>query len=186
MKAKTLGCLVAGLLLWAGCVPTVNPVYRSQDLVFDPSVIGVWRQADVSSKWEVSQRDAHSYSVRYTDENGQKGRFIACLANVRGTRFLDLFPEEPSAPANALYKMHLVPIHTVYLVRSTQPKLELAAIDGDWLKKYLTEHPESLPHVAVKGGQLITASTEKLQDFLIEHQSEFTGAIELVRVEASK
>jgi hypothetical protein len=186
MKAKTVGWVVVGLLLWPGCVPTLNPVYRSQDLVFEPAVLGVWTQPDVKSKWEISQRDAKSYSVLYTDEGGQQGRFIACLANVRGTRFLDLFPEETSTDANGLYQMHLLPIHTIYLVRSTHPKLELAALDGEWLSKYLTEHPDAVPHAAVKGGQLITASTEKLQDFLVQHQSEFTGAFELVRSGGSK
>jgi hypothetical protein len=169
------------LIVVAGCIPSLNPVYRNENLVLDASVLGAWKQPKSAATWKFTERDNKSYNLVYTDEKGQQGRFIACVADIQGKRFLDLFPEEAMPEASGFYKFHLVPIHTIYLVRGTQPNLELAAINYPWLDDYVADHPGAIEHATFGGRTLITASTEQVQAFVLAHQDAFTVPFELER-----
>jgi hypothetical protein len=94
---------------------------------------------------------------------------------------LDLLPEELAAQESAFYKLHVVPVHTVYLVHRTTPNLEVAAIDYEWLEKYLTANPEVLPHVTFEGRKIITATTAELQTFVRHHANAFKVAVPMYR-----
>jgi hypothetical protein len=186
MKCPFLcGCLIA-LTSLVGCIPSLNPVYTEKDLVFDRQALGVWGQPGKSAKWEFTQRDATSYRLVYTDEEGKQGIFRAHLAKLDGTLFLNLFPEPVASDASAFYQFHLMPINTVYLVKKTEPTLELMAIDFQWLDKYLAEHPQEITMATVNGGKLITAPTADLQKFVLAHQDKFTNRFELQRLEPAK
>jgi hypothetical protein len=92
---------------------------------------------------------------------------------------LDLFPVKDDGVASEFYKFHLMPIHTSYLLRTTDSGLELAGLDLKWLKDYLAANPEAIEHTTFKGQILITAATDDLQPFLLEHQDRFTVVFEL-------
>jgi hypothetical protein len=172
---------LAALLLVAGCMASLNPVFRDEDLVFDPAMLGVWTQPDSSDTWELSPGNGKSYWLVYTDKDGRESRFVARLANIDGTRFLDLFPEDMSPDANPFYKLHLTPIHTIYLVRNIDNGVELGAMDNDWLQKYLADHPDAIEHATFNGNKLITAPTDDVRAFVLKHKDAFTGKIYLER-----
>ena len=44
------------------------------------------------------------------------------------------------------YQNLFTPLHTFYRIRQVAPELQMAAIDLDWLKQYLAEHPRALEH----------------------------------------
>jgi hypothetical protein len=181
MKTNVSFWAVMALTLMAGCIPSLNPVYTEEQLVFDANLTGVWQQQKSQNKWEFSKRDERSYDLVFTDEQGRQGRFIARLADLDGTRFLDLYPQELETDLNGFYKYHLVPIHTIFRVRSTEPNVELAAIDFQWLDKYLAEHPDAIQIATFDGRKLITAPTSQVQQFVTEHKDRFTGTITLER-----
>lgn len=181
MRTKLGGWALVALTLLAGCIPSLNPMYTDQQLIFDTNVLGVWVQSNSQNQWEFTKRDATSYRLVYTDQDGQQGRFIARLADVDGTRFLDLFPEETEFDASGFYKFHLVPIHTIYLVKQTEPQLELAAIDYKWLDKYLTDHPDAVQFATFNGRKMLTAPTSDVQAFVLKHKEMFSGDFNLVR-----
>lgn len=181
MKAAFLGCGLLMATLVVGCLPSLNPVYTEENLVFDPQILGVWIQPGAKARWDFSERDDKSYRLMYTDQDGHQGRFVARLAEVQGRRFLDLFPERIEPAASAFYKFHLVPIHTVYWVRRTTPNLELMAIDQKWLETYLAEHPAEIQFTTFENRKLITAPTKDLQAFVIKHLEAFTGEFGLRR-----
>jgi hypothetical protein len=171
------------LALFIGCVPSLNPLYTDANLVFEPALLGVWKQPEGSARWEFSKLDTKSYRLLYTDEKGQQGRFIGYLARLEGELFLDLFPEGSEMDASGFYKFHLVPIHTIYRVRGTQPKLELAAIDFKWLDEYLTSHPQEIECATFNGRKLITAPTPAVQKFVLAHKDQFTSDFPLQKLE---
>jgi hypothetical protein len=184
MNAKYLGGAIAVLVAVAGCIPSLNPIYLRENLVFDPAVIGEWKQPKSNERWQFTKRDEKSYNLVYTDEQGQQGRFIAHLADIQGIRVLDLFPNEAQLDANGFYKFHLVPIHTVYLVRRTQGSVELAGINYAWLEDYLADHPQAIQHATFGGRKMITAPTEQVQSFVLAHQDAFTEVFQLERLES--
>lgn len=183
MKAKkVLRCwsLIA-VIAFVGCVPSLNPVYRPEDLVFDSTVVGTWVQAGEKARWEFAKRDDKSYGLLYIDNEGRQGRFVAHLAKIDDLLFLDLFPEENEMQANGFYNFHLVPIHTIYLVRRTKPGLELAAIDYKWLEEELDKQPATIQSSTFNGRRLITASTDDVRAFVLKNKGAFTGRFELQR-----
>ena len=75
-----------------------------------------------------------------------------------------------------------MPIHTIYLVKNTDPNLELAAIDYGWLDKLLTENPDVIQFATFQNRKLITAPTKDVQAFVVKHSEAFTGDFKLDRV----
>jgi hypothetical protein len=181
MKAKSGHWAMIALVFLTGCLPSLNPVFTEKDLIFDPAFIGLWKQPKAGESWEFTQADDKSYNLVYTDEAGHTGRFAARLAQIEGTIFLDLFPKEIQDDQNAFYKFHLVPIHTIYLVRKTKPNLELDALDYRWLDEYLAKHPDAIAHSTFNGRKLITASTADLQAFVLQHKAAFNAKFVLER-----
>lgn len=172
------------LALLAGCVPSLNPIYTEDQLVFDPNVLGVWTQSN--DRWEFARAEGRSYRLIHTAKDGQQGRFIACLAEIDGTMFLDLSAEEPDSGASGFYKFHLVPIHTIYRVkRIGESDMELAAIDYQWLDRYLADHSSSIQFAEFNGRKMLTAPTKDVQAFVLEHKAMFTGEFTLERQVAS-
>ena len=92
MSTKLSWCLI-GLMVLSGCVPSLHSIYSEQDLIFKPHVVGVWQQPGSTATWDLQRRDATSYRLIYTDRDGHTASFVAHLADVEGTLFLDLFPE---------------------------------------------------------------------------------------------
>jgi hypothetical protein len=185
MNSKLIYWGLTALILVGGCIPSLNPAYRQEDLVFDAAALGVWTQEDGKARWEFTKRDDQSYQLLYTDQEGQQGRFIAHLAKIDGTLFLDLFPEEAAIDVNSFYKFHLVPIHTIYLVRQTKPKLELSAIDYKWLDQELSKTPATIQTSTFNGRKLITAPTDDVRAFVSKHKDSFTAEFKLQRQAAA-
>lgn len=184
MKPHFVTWGLLALTVIAGCVPSLNPVYRPEDLVFDAAALGVWTQEDGKARWEFTKNDDKSYRLLYTDPEGQQGRFIAHLAKIDGTLFLDLYPEEIAVDASTFYKFHLVPIHTIYRVRQVEPKLELAAIDYRWLNEELGKQPPTVQTSTFNGRNLITAPTDEVRALVIKNKDSFTAEFKLQRAAA--
>lgn len=186
MNKSLFACGVLFVAAIAGCIPSLNPAYKDENLVFKPQFIGVWSQPKSSAKWDFAKRDDKSYTLSYQDEEGHQGKFVAHLMNIEGNLFLDLFPEEAKDSVNGFYNFHLVPIHTIYLVRETEPTLKLAAIDFRWLDKYVGEHGDEIASATFGGRKMITAQTEDVQKFLLRHKDEFRNDFNLIREDASE
>lgn len=181
MSRRMISVTWAALLLVGGCLPSLSPVYRPDDLVFIPQVLGVWTQPGSQETWEFTKRDANSYRVVYHEGDGKQGQFIACLARIDGQYFLDLYPEDVLTELNGLHKLHLVPMHTIYRVQRMEPTIELSAIDYRWLEQLLKDHPDAIRHARFDGRLLITASTEEVRSFVVAHADQFSASFILER-----
>jgi hypothetical protein len=167
---KVMPLVVAALFVAVGCVPSLHPLYAEKDLAFDPALVGVWEAKD-AGRWDFQAADGKEYRLIYTDDNGKPGKFIAHLVKLDQRLFLDLYPQEPDSNGNAFYWGHLVPAHTFMKVLGIDPKLQLAVMDADWLKKYLKENPKAVAHEVLEDGDrvVLTASTPELQKFVLQH-----------------
>lgn len=181
MNSKLATGLALAVVLIVGCVPTLNTVYRDEDLVFDPNLIGRWQQDQAQNHWEFTQTGPRELQLAYTDGQGRTGQFVAHLAEVGGLRYLDLYPIKTELTESEFYKFHLVPVHTVYLVKSTTPHVELAGFDLAWLNQHLADHPDAIGHIECAGQKVITAPTEELQKFLAANREHFTVELKLIR-----
>jgi hypothetical protein len=177
---RNIAPLLAAVLLFAvvGCIPSLQPVYTEQDVVFDAALLGVWRdpQSHDRSSWSFSKSEGKAYRLVVTDNDGKQGAFTAHLARIGGMMVLDLYPGKPELAANDFYKLHLIRAHTFLLVDKIEPSLRMRLMRADWLKKLLEEHPEAIDHQTVEAGLIVlTATTEQLQQFVAKH-AETKGA----------
>lgn len=178
----------AGLLAAAlsGCVPSVYPLYREQDVEFDPALVGAWRPEPGAEPWVFSKADETSYRLQIMDQSGE-GLFTAHLVRLgKDLLFLDLVPVKRAVDEhmNRFYQNLFTPVHTFYRVRQIAPELQMAAIDLEWLKKYLGEHPRALAHRTHEedpGWIVLTAPTDELQKFVRKHADRFKDYSHMTR-----
>ncbi len=165
------------VVLLAGCVTTLNPIYTDQDIIFDPAVLGDWHDSETPETYQFSQSGEKEYHLVYTDENGTSADFTVKLVELAGIRFFDVFPDEPDLGGNGFYEMHFLPVHSFIRVYQAGPTLKIAAINSDWLEDYLKDNPNAVQNQEIEGELVLTAHTADLQKFLV-NVSKIEGAFE--------
>ena len=181
MKIRTV-CLLLGALLLAGCwQKSLHPFYQPQDLVFDDGLLGTWREGeepkagdeDTGNVWRFARRDAGGYELELADGD-QTNRYVAQLFELDNVLLLDIVPAERT--------MSTIPAHNLFKVITTERQLALAALNTDWMQKWLRKNPGRLAHFAVVDTDhpedrktdefVLTADTAALQKFLRAHWGE--------------
>src|SRR5690349_6380022 len=85
MKKRNLITIAAAAILFAACIPSVNPFYLEKDVVFDPHLIGQWQDKDGGDKpevWAFEQATNKGYDLTVT-EQGKTGKFRVHLFKLR-------------------------------------------------------------------------------------------------------
>ncbi len=158
------------------CAPSLHPIYTEDDIIYDPALIGTWLGED-DEILAIRQHDAldNAYLMTYTDSDGDIGEFDARLVDIEGYTFLDVYPipNEQSEDDHSQYL--LIPTHGNVMVTQIEPDFIFVVMDEEWLADYLEDNPDALKHEYAnydpsdQGRLIVTASTEDLQAFLIEH-----------------
>ena len=93
MKKTLLPVALIVLCGLVGCLPTsINPLYTDKDLVFDPALVGVWRDKDdPKGTWTFEKAGEKSYKFVYAESDGKVGQFDARLKEDRGRAIPRLF-----------------------------------------------------------------------------------------------
>jgi hypothetical protein len=169
MKNALRFAIIGFLLIFTGCVQSLNPLYTDADLIFDEALLGVWTDAEGAESWAFTSSDEKEYKLLYTDEKGKKGVFKTRLLKIDGKTFLDLTPVKPAGAENDFYKANFLPTHTFVQITSPPPNARISYLEPDWLKAYLDKMPSAIRHERLSGEIVLTASTKDLQKFLLAH-----------------
>ncbi len=169
MNTKKIAFYVLAVIL-GGCVPSLQPLYTNNDLIFEPKLLGKWVSVDPNMQWQFEEvpvpGDAKKYYIlTVTDEKGS-GKFDAHLLKLDNMTFLDLFPKDPNVQNCDLTKIHLVLAHTFYKVEQIDPNFQLKTLSPDDMKKFLEKDPNAIKYEKTDNGILLTASTKDLQEFV--------------------
>ena len=178
MKTKTT-CLLLMTGLVAGCwQKSANPFYTAKDTMAEPKLAGVWREPrdpgetgeDNRATWEFTRGDDKRFDLVIWNKDDRQ-EYDAHVFKLGDERYLDI-----GSKSRAISTM---PVHHLFKVTSVEPDLKLAALNTDWMQKWLRSHPESLAHVAIydpehrderdKDELVLTATTKALQAFLRQH-----------------
>ncbi len=182
MRAKKAAFYLLAVML-GGCVlSSLHPLYTDEELIFEEKLIGKW--SDENNLWEFREGEPNTYQMRIFD--GKEGRFVAHLVKLEDMLFLDIFPDEPCLEQDSdFYKWHILPTHTFMKVDQIEPKLQLRMMNYEKVSEILQEDPNLLKHEVVEDRIVLTASTEQLQEFIVEYAGEggvfADEAIELTR-----
>ena len=183
-KKSIFYCLA---LLMAGCLPSLHPLYNDKTLIFKEELIGKWMQDD-GGFWQFKRAGDKEYELRIREDEEELGRFSAHLIEIKGLMFLDLFPDdEPLEDLDDFYIIHILPVHTFIKVDRINPNLRLRMIDYEKVGKMIEDDPNLIKHEVVDDDRIVlTASTEELQNFVVEHadtifydSNDSSGAIRL-------
>jgi hypothetical protein len=176
MKYAPLPVAVTLALVLSACVPSLNPLYNEQDLVFDPALVGRWAENDnAQDTWTFEKSGDKGYQAIY-QEKGQTGEFDVHLVKLGEQLFLDFYPQDggiKEMDRNDFYRFHFLPVHTFARVSLSGSAVEMAFLDPDWLKKLLDREPKAIRHERRgEDGIVLTASTKDLQTFLLKYAGE--------------
>ena len=178
------------VLLLAGCLPSLHQLYTDETLVFEEGLVGKWR-TDESGTWQFRQAGEKEYELKIYETEEELGRFKAHLVKIKGMMFLDLYPDsEHINDLDDFYKLHLLAVHTFMKVDSIEPSLRLRIIDYDEVTDILEDDPDAIKHEVVDERIVLTATTEQLQEFVVEHvdtifgdESDDEDLVEMTRLE---
>ena len=168
IRALFLSAGVTSLIFLAACVPSVNPLYTEETIVFRPELVGAWKEkADSDESWNFTKADNNSYSVVIQDKDSLS-TFTGHLVKLDDSLFLDLIPTEDAlekTKVGGMYRVALIPGHLFAKVKLGKT-LELQLLHPDRFKEFLQANPKALAHsFPEKDRPVITASTEELQKF---------------------
>jgi hypothetical protein len=182
MKTKKfLFYLLAGIL--GGCIPvmSLHPLFTEKDLAFDEKLLGTWVE-DPNTTWEFSRTEEpkNAYKLIYTHQEKEdakekaKGLFIVCLVKLKDNLFLDICPapweqQDPNKIEWAYNTLFLIPAHTFIKINSIEPQLKMLQTDDEKMKEFLKADPNAVEHISIEDKFVLTASTQKLQAFVLKY-----------------
>jgi hypothetical protein len=163
---------LVSLLFLAACIPSVNPLYTQETIVFRPELLGVWKEKPESEEsWNFTKAENNAYTL-VIQEKDSSSPLEGYLVKLGDTLFLDLFPTEDvleKSKIGAMYRSALIPGHLI--VKVTLGKtLQLQMLNPDRFTEFLGREPKALAHALPdKERVVITASTDELQKFFKKH-----------------
>jgi hypothetical protein len=204
---RKLKCSIAGVvvLFLTGCwALSVHPLYSEENLVFDKMLVGQWYEPDCRDQvWIFESAGEKTYRLTIVQEGvaeqlqnvddddfrmilktnpATDGVFEARLVQLGEDTFLDLYPEYP-AGGNEMYKSHIIPAHSFSRISIQGHVLVLSLFDTEWLRENIDDGNITVKHERRDDLIVLTASTEELQKFIMEHIDEaFEEPAELRRL----
>ena len=173
-----LAFLVVGML--AGCyVPSIHPLYTKQDVIFNPDLVGHWREREADkSQWVFVQKEDKAYGLRITQEDKKVFVFTAYLLKVGDCHYLDLFPDTEDETNDSFLLKSMLPVHTFVRIKQLTPTLDVEVMNSEWLAKLLKESPSAIKHEKMPVGEkdkeeyltVLTAQPKELQAFLAKYE----------------
>jgi hypothetical protein len=185
MKTKNIVIAILAALLLAGCLfKSVHPFYSKDKIIYDSTLLGTWSDPD-SGSWEFSQyltkkgfmgasTPDNSYLLKLWDKESKASFFHVHLFELKGTKYLDFYPMLEKVIEDDFYSSHLLPLHSVAkLEMKADGTIHIRWYNEEWINNLIKENKTSISYDRVEDegdtALIITASTNDLQQFLIEH-----------------
>ncbi|MDP1726341.1 MAG: hypothetical protein Q8M15_06125 [Bacteroidota bacterium] len=168
MKTKKLIMALGIISILTGCIPSLNPLYTSMDLIFKSEFLGTWKETKSIDSWTFEQKSDKEYKLTHTEDN-KHATFRAHVVKIGEFLFLDLYPEELKS-VDHLYQIHFFPVHTFSKIKIINDQLTIEMFDPSWLEKGIESNQINIAHIKSSDGTiLLTASTEELQKFVLKY-----------------
>jgi len=162
-------------VLLAGCwQKSANPFYTAKDVVAEPKLAGTWMEEQEPdgnrTTWTFAAASDQRLDV-VVQNKSEKYEFEGCVFKLGEDRFLDFEGKTRG--------VSVIPTHHLFKIVELGGELKLAALNTDWVQKWLRKNPSALAHIAIadpehredreKDELVLTADTKALQQFIREH-----------------
>lgn len=171
MKRFIRGALLAIAITTGGCVPTLNSLFTTKDMAYDPALEGAWQTAEAT--WTIQPFDANGgrYRLRTEMKDQPPAEWYATLGNIGTNRFLELLPQRPNEiHQKSFYGGHFIQLRSFWKVALAGNTLTLTSMSTQWLEAMLKQNKVTIKYEKPEGGMLfLTASTPELQEFVVKY-----------------
>jgi hypothetical protein len=170
------------VLVLAGCGPanTLFPLFVKGEKEFDDRLLGEWRfQGDGSFKHgERSGRmvfrksaDGTEYQVTLFDfdEKGLNLAIAAHLARLGNFVFIDFGTPDADKRKFKLFPFPVIESHFFGRIHLEKDSVRLDLLSDEWIKERVNNGTLALATVQIADGRAISATTEELRTFALEH-----------------
>jgi ankyrin repeat protein len=173
-QALALVALTSLFLLGMGpirCSPvSLEPIYTEKDLVFEPTLLGIWHESEHEAHVRITQSDDDmAYRILIVGgEFSSQATFGAHLVKLKHHLFLDLHAD-PDLLLSGWYAGSIVWAHQFLFVKQLRPTPIGVFMEDKWLTAYLRKHPRAISHIEPEKDDnfiILTAPTKKLHRFL--------------------
>lgn len=189
-KAVTILFVSFLFFFLSGCLTTLFPIFKLNDVTFNPELIGLWKYKDDKSEKfiefekipaerekelteEINKIADKGYLASRMDSTGKLiSQCFVFLASIGKNYYLDFYPAElPSQKdVNSFYKDHFIKAHQSYRIDfRDKDHFDMKRFDSDFLNKLISNNKINIRHKVVDGKNVITAPTEELQKFIIQY-----------------
>ncbi len=189
MKNLLLLTLIISLILLAGCVRSLYPLFTEKDYLFEKRLLGTWPDKS-GDTWTFSKAGDKAYRLKFYQREfgaglfregtpGDTGVFEAHLGKLGKNLFLDIYPAQKSDEAggekmfgnvkNDFYNWHFLPMHSIMKVWFVHDSLRISLLDNGWLKKMIDNKSIKISHERLDDQIILTASTEELQQLVTKY-----------------
>jgi len=176
--------LLASSVLLCGCAPVDSffPLYKPEDKAFEPELIGVWKipdkdaknKDDKDSRWTFrGSADQNFYDFKWGIVRA-KGGLLAKVRLVRldSALFIDFEGDSENKALNSkntLMPFPIVAVHMMGRIWLEGDTLRIHFLKDDWVDDQIKAGSFPLAHVGSGGNTLLTASTDELRKFMLDH-----------------
>ena len=167
MKNLAIIFVLAWSLSLMACVPSLNPLYTEQDLIYDNSLLGAWVDKDAEETWVFSNAGKLEYKLVQIASDGRSGEFSARLVRIGDELFLDIVPIKTGFAQSDFFQGQFLPTHTFVHIDKKGPRISASVLEPKWLKEVVSDKSQSIRHEKLGGEVLLTASPKDLQAFLV-------------------
>jgi hypothetical protein len=177
MKTKRITwALAAAAIFLAGCwQKSVYPFYRDKDVFYEASLVGSWQEpgkaAEDVTTWTFEKGELPNVYNLHVADKETKINCNARLFKLGAERFMDLHSRNRS--------VNEIPAHHLFRVRELGESFRFQLLNLDWFNHRLQLYPKEIANVrspdpehpedADQGEFILTADTEHLQKYILEH-----------------
>jgi hypothetical protein len=155
-----------------GCIPSVNPIYTDEDVIFDPALLGIYPDSRYKENFTIIEQFSDPCCYRIIQKEGQaEYRMVGRLIKLGDQRFMDLTPEEPLqgnmsgviGGTDILQSLTWLPLHIFVKITADTSGPRFTLMDEKGFLNLTRKDPTALK---VMNERLIVSSTVELQSFL--------------------
>jgi hypothetical protein len=178
----TLGAVLACVMMLCSCEPelSVHRLYTSDEVVFEPNLVGSWVAAEPDENSGIMQMDivkagANGYEITFTMQDTPTAQvakisFDAHLVKLHGRLFIDVVQTALQIDGKPSERQIAVPGHMFGKISVDGENLRMSFLDDDWVAREIKSGGLSID-TEDEGFQpaVLTASTAELQKFVVDH-----------------
>ncbi|MEM6723742.1 MAG: hypothetical protein AAF598_06865 [Bacteroidota bacterium] len=168
-NVKFLTGFVVLCICLQACIPSLYPLYKTENLKLDNRIEGYWENSDAGN-WDF-ERFILGGEYTYKLEISEDELLAAHLLELGGQTFMDFYPLEVKSlfSETDFYDTHFMPVHTFAKVELSDEQLTVRFFDTEFLEELLEQKKIRIRNEKVQDGFVLSADTDELQKFVLKY-----------------